>query len=141
MRVHDILQAKGDSVYQIGPTATLADAVARLAKFNCGSLLVTECGEVVGIISERDILRTIASEKRPLDELSVRDYMTQELIIGHPDDHVESVMGIMTSRRIRHLPIMDDDRLAGLVSIGDVVKAQFEMLSVENHYLKVYIQS
>jgi CBS domain-containing protein len=141
MRVQDILQTKGDAVYQISPAASLADAVERLAKYKCGSMLVTECGEVVGIISERDILRTLASETRPLADLNVGDFMTSDLIVGHPDDSVESVMGVMTSRRIRHLPIMDGDRLAGLVSIGDVVKAQFELLSVENHYLKVYIQS
>lgn len=141
MRVNEILHVKGDSVYQITPTATLADAVDRLVKFNCGSLVVSNSESVVGIITERDILKTISSQKCDLGKLLVSDFMTRDLITGHPDDDIGSIMGLMTSRRIRHLPIMSDNRLAGIISIGDVVKAQFDMLAVENHYLKVYIQS
>lgn len=141
MRVNEILEVKGDSVYQISPTATLADAVERLVKFNCGSLMVTTPDSVVGIITERDILKAIAAEKCDLATLCVSDFMTRDLITGRPDDEVGGVMGLMTSRRVRHLPIMNNDRLAGMISIGDVVKAHYDLLAVENHYLKVYIQS
>ncbi|MDZ4851445.1 MAG: CBS domain-containing protein [Pirellulaceae bacterium] len=141
MRVNEILRSKGDSVYQISPTATLAEAVDTLVKFNCGSLLVLNNETVLGIITERDILKAIASQRQSLNNLLVRDFMTQDLITGKPDDEVENIMGVMTSRRVRHLPIMEGERLAGLVSIGDVVKAQYDILTVENHYLKVYIQS
>jgi CBS domain-containing protein len=141
MRVSEILQAKGDSVYQISPSATLAEAVDRLVKFNCGSLMVTTADSVAGIITERDILKAIASEKCGLDQLLVSDFMSRNVITGHPEDDTGSVMGLMTSRRVRHLPIMNNDRLAGMISIGDVVKAHYDMLAVENHYLKVYIQS
>ena len=141
MRINEILQSKGDSVYQISPSTTLSDAVDRLVNFNCGSLVVTEDASVVGIITERDILRAIASEQLDLSKLLVSDYMTRDLIFGHPTDEVESVMGLMTNRRIRHLPIMVDNRLAGIISIGDVVKSQCDLLAVENHYLRVYIQS
>ncbi len=141
MRVGEILKAKGDSVYQIAPSATLVEAVDRLVKFNCGSLMVTTTDSVVGIITERDILKAIASKRCDLSRLLVSDFMTRNLISGHPEDDTGSVMGLMTSRRVRHLPIMVNDQLAGMISIGDVVKAHYDMLAVENHYLKVYIQS
>jgi CBS domain-containing protein len=141
MRVSDILQVKGDSVFQISPSATLADAVDRLVKFNCGSLMVTSSESVVGIITERDILKAIASQRCDLNILLVADFMTRDLIVGRLDDEIGGVMGLMTSRRVRHLPIMSDDCLKGMISIGDVVKAQFDSIAQENHYLKVYIQS
>jgi CBS domain-containing protein len=141
MRISDILQVKGDSVYQIAPSATLSDAVDRLVKFNCGSLMVSHADSVVGIITERDILKAIASQRQGLDHLLVSDFMTRDIVTGHPNDDVPGVMGLMTSRRIRHLPVVDQGRLAGMISIGDVVKAQFDSLAMENHYLKVYIQS
>jgi len=141
VRVHEILRLKGDSVYQISPDATLADVVERLVKYNIGSLVVSDKDSVVGIITERDILRTVAAQKGSLEKLFVRDFMTRDMVIGSPDANVGEVMGTMTSRRVRHLPIMCDGRLCGMISIGDVVKAQFDSLAVENHYLKVYIQS
>ena len=141
MRVNEILRVKGDSVYQISPSATLAEVVERLVKFNCGSLMVSTPEAIVGIITERDILKAMASEKCDLGKLIVSDFMTRDMITGHPDDEIEGVMGLMTSRRVRHLPILQDDRLAGMISIGDVVKAQYDLLAVENHYLRVYIQS
>ncbi len=140
MRVYEILQRKGDAVFQISPTASLADAVERLVKFNCGSLLVSEADLIVGIITERDILKAIESQKRELCDLLIGDFMTRKLLTGHPNDDVNDIMGTMTTHRIRHLPIIDNGRLAGMISIGDVVKAQFDLLAVENHYLKVYIQ-
>lgn len=140
MRVHEILKGKGDSVYQISPDATMAEAVDRLVKFNIGSLLVTDGESIVGIITERDILKAIASEKNALGDLLVENFMTKELITGNSNDEVGEIMGMMTSHRVRHLPIIDDERLAGMISIGDVVKTQYELLAVENHYLRVYIQ-
>jgi CBS domain-containing protein len=133
MRVNDILRVKGDSVYQVAPSATLSDAVDRLVKFNCGSLLVTLADTIVGIITERDILKAIASKRCDLNELLVNDFMSRDLIVGRLDDDINGVMGLMTSRRIRHLPIMSDDRLAGMISIGDVVKAQFDSLANHKH--------
>lgn len=140
MRVYEILQSKGYTVYQILPSATLADAVERLVHFNCGSLLVSEAELIVGIITERDILKAIESQRQNLSNLLVGNFMTRNLITGHPSDDVGEIMGKMTTHRVRHLPIMDSGRLVGMISIGDVVKAQFDLLAVENHYLKVYIQ-
>ena len=140
MRVYEILQSKGHTVHQILPSASLADAVERLVHFNCGSLLVSEAELIVGIITERDILKAIESQRQNLSNLSVCNFMTRNLVTGHPSDDVGEIMGKMTTHRVRHLPIIDSGRLVGMISIGDVVKAQFDLLAVENHYLKVYIQ-
>ena len=140
MHVYEILQHKGDTVYQISPSATLTDVVERLVSCNCGSLLVSDADSILGIITERDILKAIESEKRDFGNNLVRDFMTQKLVTGHPNDEVSEIMSKMTSHRVRHLPIFDNGRLAGMISIGDVVKAQLELLAVENHFLKVYIQ-
>lgn len=140
MRVYEILQSKGHTVHQILPSASLADAVERLVHFNCGSLLVSEAELIVGIITERDILKALESQRQTLSNLSVCNFMTRNLVTGHPSDDVGEIMGKMTTHRVRHLPIIDSGRLVGMISIGDVVKAQFDLLAVENHYLKVYIQ-
>lgn len=141
MKIADILQDKGKTVHEIGPTNSLAEVVDSLVALNCGSLLVRENEEVVGIITERDILRTCAVEDRPLTDIQVREKMSTEMVIGKSSDSVSSVMGLLTEQRIRHLPIIDDGKLAGIISIGDVVKAQFNEVSTENHFLKNYIQS
>jgi len=93
----------------------------------------------VGIISERDILHSCVAGSRPLAEVLVAEAMSTTLITGTPDDEVESVMGLMTTRRIRHLPVLSEGRLAGIISIGDVVKAQHDRLAMENRFMKDYI--
>ena len=140
MRVYEILQRKGDSVYTILPTATLATAVKQMINYNCGSLLVTELGAILGIITERLILSAIDGAAKNLDDLLVSEYMNRNLVTGNPADDVSEIMGMMTTHRVRHLPILDNGRLAGMISAGDVVKAQFDLLAVENHFLKAYIQ-
>jgi CBS domain-containing protein len=141
MKVQDLLRAKGTAVMTIHPEATLYDALAALVHHRIGSLVVTDdAGKVVGIITERDLLRECATRGERLKELQIREVMTTHLIIGVPDDDVGYVMGIMTQNRIRHLPIIDGQRLEGLISIGDVVKAQLEETEFENRYLKDYIQ-
>jgi CBS domain-containing protein len=140
MKLREILQAKGCEVHTIGAQATLHDVVQKLVDKNCGSLVVIDEGRMVGIITERDILRATAAGLG-MPETRVADRMSVNLITGRRDDDVESSMGLMTRHRIRHLPITDQDELVGMISIGDVVKAQHDSLSVENHYLKSYIQS
>jgi CBS domain-containing protein len=141
MRVQEILNVKGDAVHTTSPDVTLSNAIAKLVQCNVGSLLVCDGDDMVGILSERDILRACAAHKRPLEELTVREHMSAHLITGTPDEDVADVMGLMTARRIRHLPILKDGKLAGMISIGDVVKAHHAKLKMENHYLKTYIQS
>jgi len=140
MLLKDILDAKGRNVLTISPDASLADVVHKLVINRCGALVVCQGATMVGIISERDILRALAEITEPLDQVSVEVHMTEEVISGAPDDNINKVMGLMTSYRIRHLPIVDDGDLAGMISIGDIVKAQHDQLTIENHYLKNYIQ-
>ncbi len=144
MTLAEILRVKGSAVHTIGPEATLEDVVQSLVRHNCGSLVVCrpsggEMGPMLGIITERDILKVCAARKTPLHQLRVADAMSVKVVTGSPQDSVEDTMGLMTDHRIRHLPIVEDERLVGLISIGDVVKAHHDHLSLENHFLKSYI--
>ncbi len=150
MQIRDILQNKGADVVVIGSGQTIHDAIGRLNEHGIGALIVTgEDAEVVGIITERDILKIcgqhcVRLEGTPAPEDAscptlVEDAMTENLVIGVPDDNLEYVMGIMTKNRIRHLPIMDDKSLVGIISIGDVVNAHLKEKEVENRMLRDYI--
>ena len=140
MKIKEILKRKGDHVHSIGPDETLKDAMSRLVEHNIGSLMVKAPeGEILGIITERDILRQCAAGKKGPDGIRVSDVMTKDLIIGLPDDDLNYVMGIMTKNRIRHLPVMDGDELEGIISIGDVVNAHLREAEFENRMLKDYI--
>jgi len=139
MKLRDILYGKGSEVHSIAPEETLGEAVSRLVNHNCGALIVLQAGKMVGIISERDVLKACAELTGPL-EATVDERMTRDLVTAEPQDEVEDVMGLMTYHRIRHLPVVKDGGLAGIVSIGDIVKAQHEELSAENRFLKQYIQ-
>jgi CBS domain-containing protein len=146
MILQDILRLKGTHVEKIGPDASLDDVVQKLVQHNIGSLVVCECaagsGEerMIGIVTERDTLRAHAAHKQPLERLTVRSSMSQELITASPDDGIEDAMRLMTEHRVRHLPIVQGHRLLGVISIGDVVKAHHDELVLENHYMRSYIR-
>ncbi len=144
MLLQDILKAKGSAVFTIRPDATLHDVVYRLVHHNVGSLVVTADGTYeaapVGIITERDILRACASERGPLESIAVAEVMSTDLVTAAPGCTVEQTMGLLTANRIRHLPVLSERKLAGMVSIGDVVKAQHDHLAMENRFMKDYIQ-
>ena len=140
MTIRTILQTKGNQVFTTEPQEKLAVVVKQLVYHHCGSLLVCRGEELVGIITERDILRASATEGYNLETTTVAELMTTDLVTGTLDDSISETMGLLTERRIRHLPILEDGKLAGMISIGDVVKAQYAKLSIENHYLKSYIQ-
>ncbi|MCP3691460.1 MAG: CBS domain-containing protein [Planctomycetaceae bacterium] len=140
MTIRTILQTKGNQVFTTEPQEKLAVVVKQLVYHRCGSLLVCRGEELVGIITERDILRASATEGYNLETTTVAELMTTDLVTGTLDDSISETMGLLTERRIRHLPILEDGKLAGMISIGDVVKAQYAKLSIENHYLKSYIQ-
>ncbi len=141
MILKDILASKGTNVLTIEPAATVADAVEKMVAHHCGSLVVCDGDRMVGIISERDILRTISAVQVPLNEVSVESRMTRDVVTGSPDQDINSTMGLMTKHHVRHLPVLQDGVLSGLISIGDVVKAQHQKLEMENHLLMSYIQS
>ncbi len=141
MQLRDILGVKGRLVHTCSPHDALIDVVHLLDRHNIGSLVVCEGGDMVGIITERDILRASAATRGPLAAALVRDRMTRCPIVAAPHDEVTDVMGVLTEHRIRHLPVVEQGELIGIISIGDLVKAQHDELSRENHYLKSYIQS
>jgi CBS domain-containing protein len=139
MQLRDILLHKGRRVFTCSPSDSLPQAVGCLVEHNIGSLVVIDDERMVGIITERDMLRACDSGGGSVAGQTVEDRMTKEPVIGSLDDDIEHVMGVMTEHRIRHLPVIDGEELVGLVSIGDVVKAHHAELSQENHYLKCYI--
>lgn len=139
MKLKDIVKAKGSTVFSIDPDKSVKDAIDMLVRYNVGSLLVIEDAQPVGIFTERDTLRAVAKDPTSLEGIRIGDMMSTELIIGDLEDEVEDAMQVMTEKRIRHLPVMTEERLAGLVSIGDLVKSQYEEKSVTVRYLKDYI--
>lgn len=142
MTLQEILRAKGQTVHSIEPTATLMDVACKMGELNIGSLIVLDReGRLAGIITERDVLRAVANRRATLASMTVAQHMTRDMVTAPPHLEVPEVMGLMTQRRIRHLPVLDNGQLVGLVSIGDVVKAQHDALCLENHYLMSYIQS
>lgn len=142
MTVRTILEAKGSTeVHTIGPERTVEEAVRRLVDHNVGSLVVVDAeGAPIGIVTERDILRLASRGADRLAVTRIEEVMTSDLIVGQIDDTVDYCMGIMTQNRIRHLPIVGSAGLAGMVSIGDVVKVQLEETAYENRHLKRYIE-
>jgi CBS domain-containing protein len=142
MRLRNILDQKSYNVREISSRATLDDVVSELVRFNIGSLIVRDApgGPVLGIITERDILKGLAANRVPLTQLTVAKFMTSTLIYARPDDDITEAMRLMTTHRVRHLPVIENDQLHGLVSIGDIVKAQHDQLVMENHHMLSYIQ-
>jgi CBS domain-containing protein len=139
MTVADILRSKGSRVITIRPESTFADAVRTLVHNGVGSLVVSDGDRVVGLITERDILRETARELDQPGSRRVSQVMTEDVIIGFVEDSLDYVMALMTEKRIRHLPIMSHGRLVGIVSIGDVVKAKVREAEVEIRHLTDYI--
>lgn len=121
--VRQLILAKGNRVHTISPEATVFEALERMAMFDIGALVVVEGERVVGIFSERDYARKVVLVGRVSRETKVREIMTDEVITVSPDTTVGECMAIMTGKRVRHLPVMEGGKLAGLISIGDVVKA------------------
>jgi CBS domain-containing protein len=120
--VGDILDAKGSEIYSISPDATVYEALSRMAEKNVGSMLVFEGSDLVGLISERDYSRKTILKGRLSRETAVREIMTTELISVHPDDDIEECMELFTDKHVRHLPVVEEGKVVGLVSIGDIVK-------------------
>lgn len=139
MKVKDILQHKGRSVVTVRPEASVATAVHRLALERIGALVVSEDGQhIAGILSERDIVRALAERGAEVLDASLRieEIMTRHVHTCQPEDGVKDVMGVMTRSRIRHLPVTEAGRLAGIVSIGDVVKNRLEEVELEANVLR-----
>jgi CBS domain-containing protein len=139
MRIADVLRNKGNAVATVGPEATVADLIGELAAHNVGALPVVEGGHLIGIVSERDVVRRLHAGGAALLAVRVADIMTTEVTTCTPGDDVTDLAAIMTSRRFRHLPVVVEGELAGIVSIGDLVKARIDQLEAERAQLQNYI--
>jgi CBS domain-containing protein len=138
-RIAEILRGKEAEVLKIDASATVFDAIKKIVEHNVGSILVTDGDDVVGIMTERDYLRKIAIFGRTSHDTLVREIMSSPLIYVTPETTIEEAMAIMTDRRIRHLPVVVDEKITGIVSIGDVVKFQSREQSFQIKYLTEYI--
>jgi CBS domain-containing protein len=141
MTIAAILQNKGSEVLTIDAGTSVRDAVALLAERRFGALPVTRGGEVAGIMSERDIIYCLRSDGAAVLDWPVERIMTAPAITVSPDKQIMSALSLMTQRRIRHLPVIEDGRLVGLVSIGDLVKYRMDKIEQEAAAMLSYIQS
>lgn len=141
MLIQRILSAKGGEVLTVASSTSIADAVASLAEHRIGALVVSDDDgvSVTGILSERDIVRALGSDGPDVLGKTVADLMTIEVFTCGPDATAEDLMGLMTEHRVRHIPVLADGRLAGIVSIGDVVKHRLGELETETRALHDYI--
>jgi CBS domain-containing protein len=139
MQIKDVLRQKGHEVFTIDEEKTVFQAMDILVKNQIGSLIVmNENGQISGIISERDALRECFKNEGNCQNITIKNVMTKNIIFAEADDNIDYVMGIMTQNRIRHVPVLKDKVLVGIVSIGDIVKASLNEQIVENKYLKDY---
>ena len=141
-QISAVLKSKGSAVTTIGPDATVAAAVADMARHNVGALVVSSDGRTVeGIVSERDVTRALESFGGALLDKPIRLIMSSEVRTASPDENIESLAVMMTEYRIRHVPVLEDGVLAGIVSIGDVVKSRIEELEEDRDALLQYIHA
>lgn len=139
MFVAEILKTKGNAVFSIAPKRTVADACAALEERRVGALVVCDGDRVAGVFSERDVVRALAADGAAALNRPVADYMTAKVIFAEPKEEMSALMSRMTDRRIRHLPVLEGERLVGVISIGDVVKCQIAEHAQEADSLRSYI--
>ena len=139
MLVAEILKSKGGDVFSVAPDITLSDACAELDGRRVGALIVCDGDRVVGVISERDVVKAVAADGAAGLARPVSAYMSRDVVFAEPGETVAILMGRMTDRRIRHLPVLRDSRLSGVISIGDVVKCQISEATQEAESLRTYI--
>ena len=141
MKAREILETKGSRVVTCHEDDSLIDALAIFSANKIGSLLVVDSHDKIqGIIAPRDILLVVLKNLDEIKNLKVNEIMTRNLIVATLDDDVDYIQAIMTENKIRHVPILEGSELKGLISIGDVVKAQIQEKEVENRYLKDYLE-
>lgn len=139
MRISDVLKSKGATVATIAPDTAVADLLAGLVGRNIGAMVVVGPDGPVGIVSERDVVHKLHDLGADLLQRPVSDIMTKHLVYCSPTDSVDSLSAVMTHNRVRHIPVLDGGRLAGIVSIGDVVKTRMQELESQQEQLQAYI--
>ena len=142
MKISELLNKKSDEILRISLSSNIEDATKSMTQHNVGALFVEDGpNNIVGIISERDIVIGIAKRGANLQQCTVSELMTADLISCSPDNTVNEAMGMMTNRRVRHLPVFEDSKLVGLVSIGDLVKYRIMEVQAEADAMRAYIAS
>ena len=137
MKVSEILKGKGSRVATVPPNAAVKTALKQMQAENIGALVVSKDGEaILGIVSERDVVRCLVTDGASILEKTVADIMSHPVHTCTPDDHVKRIMAEMTVRRVRHMPVVAEGRLAGIVSIGDVVKSRLDEVELEAGVLR-----
>jgi signal-transduction protein with cAMP-binding, CBS, and nucleotidyltransferase domain len=137
-RLAEILEEKGRNVLEISADASVLEAVQEMVENNVGALLVKDAGEIVGIVTERDYLRRVTLEGRT-EEAAVSAIMSSPLVIATLETTIDECMALMTDRRIRHVPVVEEGKVVGLVSIGDLVKFKSKLQTFEIQFLNDYI--
>jgi CBS domain-containing protein len=137
--VAHLLHAKGHAVWSVPPDASVYEAIKLMADKGVGALLVMEGKRLVGIVSERDYARKVILQGKSSRDTPIREIMTSKVFYVRPEQTVEDCMALMTAHRIRHLPVLDDDQVRGVVSIGDLVKAVISEQEVRIQQLEQYI--
>ncbi len=142
MKLAELLQGKSGEIHKIGVDQSIAEAATQLTQRTIGALLVEDAaGKIVGILSERDIVRGMGPHGADLHDVAVSELMTRDVIRCSPEDTVNKAMAMMTDRRIRHLPVYDGDALVGFLSIGDLVKCRIMEVQAEAEAMRQYIAS
>ncbi len=136
--VSQLLDAKGHGVWSVTPDTTVYDALVLMAEKNCGALIVLEAGKLVGIFSERDYARKIILKGKASKDTAVSEIMSTQIVFLRPEHSIDECMALMTAKRVRHLPVLTGDKVVGMISIGDVVKAiiseqEFTIKQLENY--------
>ncbi len=148
MLVRDMTKEKPNIIYSVDHESSVGDAIEKMMEHEIGALIITKDGEPVGLLSERDVIKCWTSighgansprEKRFFKDIKAHEIMTGNLIVVEPSDDLSYAMNVMIKNRIRHLPVVENQRLVGVLSMRDVVRAQVTDLEAENHYLKEYI--
>ena len=137
--IHEILDHKGNAVWTVSPDNTVFEAIQLMSEKNVGALLVTDHGKLIGIVSERDYTRKVALKGRTSKDLRVRDIISEKVMSVTPQNTVEECMRLMTENRVRHLPVLDGEKIIGVVSIGDLVNWIISAQSTTIRQLETYI--
>jgi CBS domain-containing protein len=139
MHVQAILGNKGAQIVSMSPQATILEACRLLAEHRIGAVLVLDGDRVAGMFSERDVVRAVTEKGSAALDIPLSEVMTRNVLTCKPEDSVDDIMAVMTARRVRHLPVLEDARLVGIVSIGDVVKHRLDEAALEVDSLREYV--
>lgn len=140
MKVRALLDTKGKDIVSIDADNTVEDAIRSMHARKISALMVTNAGKTVGIFTERDVVRSyIAGDGKSFKDMKVQDFMVSNLIVAVPDDELSDISAIMVEKNIRHLPVLENNKVVGMLSIRDIIQTQVSKLTSEIHYLKDYI--